>query len=98
MPLQTLRTLAATMMTTKNAYELARSYSKNMGEVLPDIYFDVKLGREFKDCFYFDFIMVDNLGNIPKDLPMAGGAPGVIVNKLTGIVETISFGELSKLK
>jgi hypothetical protein len=86
------------MVTSQNAYELAKSYSKNMGEVLPDIYFDVKAGGEFKDCFYFDFIMVDKFGNIPKDTPMAGGAPGVIVNKLTGEVETISFGELSKLK
>ncbi len=68
-----------------------------MGEVLPDIYFDVEHSREFKDCFYFDFKMVDKFGNTPKEPPMVGGAPGVIVNKLTGDVKTISFGELFKL-
>ncbi|MFT3934121.1 MAG: hypothetical protein QM726_10935 [Chitinophagaceae bacterium] len=76
---------------------MAKYYSKNMGEILPDIYFDVKPGREFKDCFYFDFIMVDKFGNITKYPPAAGGAPGVIVNKLTGKVKTITFGELFQL-
>jgi hypothetical protein len=89
--------LATTMVTFQNAYELAKFYSKNMGEVFPDIYFDVKPGREFKDCFYFDFTMVDKFGNTPKELQMAGGAPGVIVYKLAGEVKTINFGELAKL-
>ena len=85
------------MVTFQKAYELAKSYSRNMGEVLPGIYFDVKPEREFRDCFYFDFFMVDKFGNKPNDPPMAGGAPGVIVDKVTSEVKTISFGELSKL-
>lgn len=86
------------MVTSQKAYELAKSYSKDLGEVLPDIYFDVKASREFSDSFYFDFIIVDKFGHIPKEPPMIGGAPGVVVDKLTGAVKTISFGELSKLK
>ncbi len=68
-----------------------------MGEVLPDIYFDVVPGKEFTEYFYFDFKMVDKFGNTPNDPAVAGGAPGVTVNKLNGEVKTISFGELSKL-
>lgn len=86
------------MVTSQKAYKLARSYSMGMGEVLPDIYFDVKPGKEFRDCFYYDFIIVDKFGNIPNEPPMIGGAPGVIVDKLTGLVKPVSFGELSKLK
>ena len=37
-----LRTLGATMLTPQNAYDLAKSYSKDLGEILPDIYFDVE--------------------------------------------------------
>lgn len=86
------------MITFQTAYELAKSYSKNMGEVLPDIYFDVKPEREFTECFYFDFIMVDKLGNMPENPPTVGGPPGVTVNKLTGEVKMITFGELFSLK
>lgn len=86
------------MLTHQKAHELAKSYSKNLGEVLPDIYFDINGGKEFGDCYYFDFIIVDKLGYTPEDTPMIGGAPGVIVDKFTKVVRTISFQELSILQ
>ncbi len=86
------------MVSSQKAYELAKSFAKSQGEVLPDIYLDVKAGKELQDCFYFDFILVDKFGNIPNEPVSAGGAPGLVVNKMTGEVKTISFGELFKLK
>lgn len=85
------------MLTYQKAHKLAKLYSKNLGKILPDIYFDINGGKEFGDCFYFDFIIVDKLGCIPEDTPMIGGAPGIIVDKFTKVVRTVSFAELSIL-
>jgi hypothetical protein len=86
------------MLTSQNAYDLAKSYSKDLGEILPDIYLDVEFRKEYSNCFYFDFNIVDKYGNKPKQPPMIGGAPGVIVDKLTGAIKTISLVELFQLK
>lgn len=86
------------MVTVQEAYQIARSYSKEMGEVYPDIFLDVKAGKDFDSCFYFDFTIVDKFGDRPKEPPMLGGAPGVIVDKITGAVKIITFGELAKMK
>lgn len=86
------------MITSEQAHDLAKSYSQDLGEVLPGIYFSVKAAGEFSHCYYFDFIISDKQGNLLREPPMIGGAPGVIVDKLTGTVKTISFGELSKLR
>lgn len=86
------------MVTLQKAYELAKSYTSDLGEVLPEFYFDIRFNQEFRESFYFDFIIVDKNGDTPKEPPMIGGAPGVIVNKITGAVKTVSFGELSKLR
>jgi hypothetical protein len=90
--------LALFMITPEIAYELAKSHSKDLGPILPDIYFNVKASGEYSSCYYFDFIIVDKFGNPPNELPWIAGAPGVIVDKLSGKIETISFDELSKLK
>lgn len=86
------------MITSEMAYELAKSYSKDLGQVLPDIYFSVKASVEYSSCYYFDFVIVDKFGNPSKEDTRIGGAPGVVVDKLSGAVKTISFGELSQLK
>lgn len=86
------------MLTPQNAYDLAKSYSKDLGEILPDIYFDVEFRKEFTNYFYFDFYIVDKYGNKLKEPPMIGGASGVIVDKLTGVIKTISLVELFQLK
>jgi len=86
------------MVTILKAYEIARSYAKERGEVLPGIYFDVEDGIEYSNCYYFDYMIVDKNGNVPDAHPLIAGAVGIIVDKHSEKAEDISFGRFSELK
>ena len=85
------------MVTINKAEEIALNFAKAQGEVLPGIYYGITKGREYSKWFYFDFLLVNKDGVVPEEPPMAGGAPGIVVDKESGRASMISFGELAKL-
>lgn len=86
------------MLTFIIAQKLAMTYAQNQGEIIPGFYFTIKDGEEYNDCFYFDYKIVDRDGNVPQELPMISGAPGIIVSKATEKIEVITWARLPELR
>lgn len=79
------------------AREIAKGFVKKHGEILPGIFYSISEAKEYSDCFYFNFLLVDKNGQLPSESSMVGGAPGFIIHKASGIPEIISFGKLASL-
>jgi hypothetical protein len=85
------------MITISQAQEKGKTFAKEQGEILPGVYYSISNAKEYKDCYYFNFLLSDKDGRPLQNPPLIAGAPGFIVDKTTGNLEVISFGRLSKL-
>lgn len=86
------------MLTIIEAQHIAKQFAKKHGEIVQGIYFDVGEGETFSVFYYFDYQIIDENGKTPNPPSFLCGAPGVTVNKHTGEIKEISFGELAKLE
>ena len=84
-------------ITQLEAKIIAEKYVAELGEVLPGYIFGISEIQILNLYFYFDFILLNLEKQIPKNPPMVGGAPGIIIDKNSGKVEIISFSKLSSL-
>lgn len=90
-------------MTLSEAYIIAENYIKSENERLAK--FSPGCGYikgitdaiEYISCFYFDFKILNPDGGKYTGSPL-GGAPGFIVSKLDGQAQTISWGEMGRLR
>ena len=85
------------MISIEQAVQIAEAFVKSKGEVYPGLYYSTIAPNVYKDCFYFDFAIVDQCGKSYDGPQQFAGAPGFIVNKSTGEIKVIAFWELSQL-
>lgn len=78
--------------------KIAQQYVKSLGEVSSGFKFTYSDRKEFVFKIYYNFVLVDLQGNIPKKHPTIGGASGFIIDKKTKEVESISFFDLRILE
>ena len=77
--------------------EIANKFVNSFGEVLPGFKYGHKFTKEYSLKYYFDFIFLNLDGSTPKEPPIAGGAVGFTIDKYTGKIEPLSFGDLGQL-
>ncbi|WP_299634849.1 hypothetical protein [uncultured Tenacibaculum sp.] len=78
--------------------KIAQQYVKSLDEVSSGFKFTYSDRKEFVFKIYYNFVLVDLQGNIPKKSPVIGGASGFIIDKKTKEVESISFIDLRFLE
>ena len=70
------------MVSISQAREIAKRFVKERGEVLPGIFYGISEAKEYGDCFYFNFLLVDKDGELLPEPLMVGGALVLLFIKL----------------
>lgn len=87
-------------MTKEQAIAIARQQvaANNQTIPLPDPYYwIVKEPVEYEQEWYFDHSFDHRQGRLAEEPLLMGGAPGFLISKSTGLVTTLSWGELAEL-
>lgn len=81
----------------KKINEIASNYVNSLGEVLPGYTFGYINFNEFIGKYYFDFVFKKIDKKFVDNPPVAGGACGFTIDKVTFEIEQISHSELQEL-
>lgn len=87
-------------MTKEQATAIARQFvaANNQTAPLPvPYYWVVREPIEYEEGWYFDYGFDHRQGRLAEEPLLMGGAPGFLVSKNTGLVTTLSWGELAEL-
>ena len=87
-------------MTKEQALAIARQHvaANNQTAPLPDPYYwIVKEPVEYEQGWYFDYCFGHRQGRLAEEPLLMGGAPGFLISNSTGLVTTLSWGELAEL-
>ncbi len=83
------------MITINEAIAIAQKHLESEGEIYPGIRVTYGPIQICQNEYYFDYHLLRSPGTENIHL---GGAPGFIVDKQTGISQTITFGAMNLLQ